>query len=134
MDVNTVNTVEEKVDATRDAAERVLRLGERAMKIENDSMFLIYEDLDEWQRYKKAKGLLEEIDEVEQKACRADEEVNECFHAVIQAILGHSDEFARCAKEAAEKANKQSQGVKQIVVRLASETRQHCKDACPQLR
>ena len=129
-----VNTVEQNVDATRDAAERVLRARERAMKIENDSMSLIYEDLDEWQRYKKAKGLLEEIDEVEQDARSAGIKANECRLAVIQAIGGHSGAFARCAREAAEKAYEQSRGVEEIVRRLAGETRKNCKDACPQLR
>ena len=42
-----VSAIEQNVDATRDAAGRVLKARKRAMEIKDHSMLLIYASLDE---------------------------------------------------------------------------------------
>ena len=128
-----VNAIEQNVDATRDAAGRVLKARKRAMEIKDHSMLLIYADLDEWQRCKKAKELLEEIGKIEQEAHSADTEANESWRAVSHATGGHDFAFARLAAKTAREAYEQSNVECNIVAQLAAEVRQNCKDACPQL-
>ena len=127
-----VNAVEQNVDATREAADRVLKARERAMDLKDRSM-PPRQGVDEWQRYKKVKELLEEIGEVEQEANSAGTEANIRWCAVSQATGGHDCAFAQLAAKTAREAYEQSNDECNIVAQLAAEVRQNCKDACPQL-
>ena len=127
-----VNAVEQNVDATREAAGRVLKARERAMELKDRSMpprLLTDKGLDEWQLRKKVKELLEETGEVEQEAHSADTEANKRWRAVSQATGGHDCAFARFAAETAKEAYEQSNAECSIVAQLADEVRQNCKDA-----
>ena len=128
-----VNAVEQNVVDTRDAAGRVLKARKRAMEIKDRSMLLTDGDLDEWQLYKKAKELFEEIGEVEQEANNAAIEANKCWRDVSRAIGGRDSAFTRLAKKTAREAYEQSNAEHNTVARLAAKVRQNCKDACPQL-
>ena len=128
-----VNAVEQNVDATQNAAGRVLKARRRAVEIKDISMLLTDGGLDEWQRYKKAKELFEDIGKVEQEANSADIEANKCWRAVSRAIGGHDSAFARFAKKTAREAYEQSNAECNTVPGLAAKVRQNCKDACPQL-
>ena len=120
------------VDATRDAAARV-RTTLNALEAMGTSLCLP-RDVDDWQRYKEAKRLIDVASEMMEQAKTAYQDARCCWQSVEKATIAHpSRPLIALARDAALSAYKCANSDCNKVSNLVYKVHQNCKDVIKQL-